>query len=528
MFQGNECLRGVDEKYNMTSKRKKEWIKCAEDPLYFIENYFHIITLDDGKQLFKPYEYQKKTLKCFVDPPNDKSHVICMFPRQSGKTTIAGAYLLHYILFNENKTVAIMANKQDTAIEIMTRVKLAYESLPLWLQQGVTPGGWNRKSIELENGSKIFASSTSSSSISGKSIGLLYIDEFSKIPEHVAEAFITATYPVISSGKTAKIIITSTPVGMNHFHEFWTGAVKKRNNFYPIKVPWWHHPNRDKAWKEKVIRDIGKLRFQQEYGLRFLGSTATLVDADVLEMMETKEPVDDKWTGALRIYENPLPNTYYIMGVDTAKGMGYDRSVVQVLKHNDKYNLEQVATYQNDRISSYDYAQVVISISEFYNNAMMMIESNGAGEGLLNTVWYEYEYEYICNVERKGLGVYANRKNKLEGNLLLKEYIEKDRLKLNDKNTVTELTKYVEVKPNVFKGETRKTHDDHVTALLWALYFLKTSYYDDDQIEAKTLGAEYKLKKEEEEPIMMFDEGADNNNVTMFDEDVEVIGTFTI
>jgi hypothetical protein len=447
--------------------------------------------------------------------------------RQNGKTTLVGAFLVHYILFNRDKTCCILANKMDTALEIMDRIKLAYENLPLWLQQGVELDGWNAKSLKLENGSRLFASTTSPSSISGKSVSILYIDEFAKIPHHIAEQFITATYPVISSGKTTKIIITSTPLGMNHFYEFWSKAVKKKNNFYPIRVPWWKHPTRDKEWKDHVIRDIGKMRFRQEFSLKFLGSSSTLIDADYLEQIDVKDPVDDKWNGALKIYENPIPGALYVMGVDTGKGIGKDRSVIQVLRIIDKQHIEQVAIYINDKILPHDYADVCKSISQYYNGAMLMVESNGEGKGLLSALWYELEYENVCNIDKKGLGIFSNKSNKLEANMLLKTYMEKEWLNIYDGDTVYELSRYVEVRPNVFKSESDVNHDDCVTSLLWALYFLTTPYYDDKLLQRREIADKFKLKNnEEDEPIMIFDEGADNNNMYDVDDGLENVGSF--
>lgn len=509
MFKRNEKLRAAGETVQMTPDLQKEWLRCASDLLYFIENYYYIITLDDGKQIMQPYEYQRKALKCFTDVPNNKSHLIANWPRQMGKTTVVGAYILHYILFNQDKTVAIMANKQDTAIEIMSRIKIAYEELPLWLQQGIEDNGWNSKSIHLENGSKVFSSSTSSSSISGKSVNLLYIDEFSKIPSHVAEQFITATYPVISSGNTTKIIITSTPLGLNHFYEFWKGAVDKKNNFYPMKVNWWNHPKRDKKWKEKVIRDIGKLRFAQEYSCKFLGSSSTLIDSDVLEMIKIEDPIDYKWSGAFAIYENPIPDVLYVLGVDTAKGVGKDSSVVQVLKIIDSHSIEQVAVYRNDKISPYDYADVVIAISQFYNGAEIMLENNGEGGETATTIWHEKEYDKLCNCDAKGLGIRSTRSSKLAANLLLKQYTEKEWLKIVDERTLFELSRYIEIKPNVFQAESETCHDDAVTSLLWALYYLKTQFFDGISKGGMTDG-NFKNEldnNERDAPAVVFDNG---------------------
>ena len=264
MFNRDPKLRGVGETVEYTETLVGEYIRCKQDIVAF-SRHIYIETLDDGKVLFEPFEYQKKILKAFVDPPDiTKPHTIMLIPRQQGKTTITTAYILWYALFNSNKNVFIIANKEKTSMEIMRRIQLAYRDLPMWLQQEVIE--WNKSTLTLGNGTRINASTTSPDSISGQAVNLLYIDEFAKVPDYLAEEFITSTYPVISSGKSSKIIITSTPVGMNHFYEFWTKAIKGGNNFYPIKVGWWEHPKRDKAWKERMIRDIGAVRFAQEFG----------------------------------------------------------------------------------------------------------------------------------------------------------------------------------------------------------------------------------------------------------------------
>lgn len=268
-YLGNPNLRAAEQEINYTKEMLEEYARCAEDIVYFAEHYFQIVTIDHGKQLIKLFDFQKKMLKAFVESPEyqekKKRHCIVKIARQSGKTTVATVYLLWYSLFNKDKTVAILANKETTAIEILDRIKLAYKHLPIWMQQGIVDGGWNKKSVKLSNGVKIMAASTSSDSISGEAVALLYMDEFAKVKHHIAEDFITSTYPVITSGKTSKVIIVSTPVGLNHFYEFWTRAVRGKSNFYPISVGWWERPGRDEEWKEETIADIGAVRFAQEF-----------------------------------------------------------------------------------------------------------------------------------------------------------------------------------------------------------------------------------------------------------------------
>jgi len=506
MYMGNASLRKAGEEIEYTPEMLQEYVRCKEDIIYFAEKYFYIITIDEGKILINLYNFQKKILKACIDPPDHRNYLITMMPRQQGKTTTFSIYFLWYILFHRDKTVALLANKQSTAIEILDRVKTAYQNLPLWLQQGIADAGWNQKSISLENGSRIIAESTSSDAISGWTISLLYLDEFAKVPRHVAEDFITSTYPVISSGQTSKIMIVSTPVGLNHFYEFWIKAVRGQNNFYPIKVGWWEKPGRDKEWKKKTEADIGKLRFAQEYGCKFLGSSSTLIDSDILEQIELKDPIDTKWTGLFNIYEEPKSGAVYVLGVDTGKGVGRDYSVIQVLKIVSSTEIYQVAVYRNNQISPQDFAQVCISVSEFYNNAQMMVENNDIGQTVCDTIWYEYECDRLLNFDtdvnkiRKNLelGIRSTRKTKLQANVLLKNYMEKEWLSICDQRTVYELSRYEEVRPNVFNAG-RDDHDDCVTSLLWALFYVNTPYYEGFDMGNKTIDTKYRIDNDEED-----------------------------
>jgi len=505
LYNGNPDLRKAGEYIDYTPEMLEEIIKCSVDPIYFAEKYFTIIHPDRGKEVIQLFDYQKKMLKVYVDPPDERTFSIICIARQMGKTTLTTIYLLWYALFNRDKTVCVIANKEATAIEILDRIKLAYKGLPLWMQQGIKEGGWNAKRVELDNGTRIIAASTSADSISGLSVSLLFIDEFAKIPKAVAEDFITSTYPVISAGKKSKIIIVSTPLGKNLFWEFWSKAIKGKNNFYPIKVKWWEHPERDQQWKKKIIADIGKLRFAQEYECKFLGSNNTLIDSDILEKTDFEEPIDFKWTGLLSIYEKPLQNSMYVLGVDTSKGTGRDYSVVQVLKINHDQSLEQVAVYRNNIIRPRDFAQICISISSYYNNAMMMIENNDVGSIVCEVIWYDYECDRIVNLDPKGLGIRSTKTTKPLANLMLKEYVEEGYLKIVDKSTISELELYEEVSPDVFACD--NGNDDCVTSLLWALYFVKTEFYDGPIVSVTgEIEDRYRIKEEEcDMPVMILD-----------------------
>lgn len=512
MYENNNNLRSVNEKIEYTKEMLEEYIRCSEDIIYFAEKYFHIITIDHGKIKIKLWEFQKKMLKAFLKPPEDKKNVIVLASRQIGKTTISTIYILHTLLFNSDKTTALLANKEKTAVEILSRVKMSYELLPIWLQQGIVE--WNKGSIVLGNGSRVLASSTSSSAIRGYTINYLYLDEFAYVPQHVQKEFMSAVLPTVSSGKTSKVIILSTPNGMETFYTMWTEAIRNQNSYYPIKINWQDVPGRDEAWKNMMIADLpdGLNQFLTEYGNRFLGSANLLVDPDKLEKTIFQAYNDSKWNGLLRIYKNPVPNKTYILGIDTAKGVGANYSVIQVIQINSEKDIEQVATYRNNKISPYDFAQVCIGVSDYYNNAQMMIENNSDVGGMLTTIlWYEYECDRLVNLDPNGLGVQSNRKTKLEANLLFKRYFENEWLKIVDKQTIYELGLYKEVTPTCYAADRHDT-DDTITAILWALYFITTDFYDGKNTDIKNVDDKY---------IIDDDNNYDDDNdipPTIFDE----------
>lgn len=507
---GNPYLRAQDEKIPMTIEQVQEYIRCQEDILYFAEHYYYIQTLDDGRIKIPLWEFQKKMLKSFIDP-SPKRHVIVLSARQMSKTTVAALYLLHRALFRQDENIAILANNERTSREILSRIQMAYLNLPLWLQKGISnDGGWNKSSIILENGIKIIAASTSSNSIRGMSINCLFIDEVAFIPDYVWDDFYNSVMPTISSGKKSQVIMVSTPKGMNHFYNLYKGAVENRNNFKAIKVPWWERPDRDLEWKKERIQESGQQNFWQEYDCRFLGSSNTLVDPEVLERVTTEEPIELKYNGAMRIYETPKKNEFYILGVDSAKGGGSDYSTIQVLKVNSETDIDQVAVYRCNTIDPQGFAQVCIGVSQYYNEAYMMIESNDIGELVTNIIWYEYECDRILNCDSKGLGIRSTRKTKLAGNLLMKRYMENGFLELRDSRTLYEMSRYEEVSPNVFHAAGQNENDDCVTSLIWGLYYLSTVFYDRESnklSDAKRIDSKYMIG-ESEGPVML---GGDDN-----------------
>jgi hypothetical protein len=427
---------------------------------------------------------------------NSSSHTLFTNGILSHNSTISSIFLLWYILFQKDKTVAVMANKESLAIELLEKIKLSFKELPIWLQQGLAEDGWNKKKLSLENGSRIIASATSSNALTGYTINLLYLDEFAKVPQHVADDFIASVYPVITSGKSSKIIMISTPLGMNQFYNFWVGATRKdghQNSFYPISVGWWEIPGRDEKFKQKIIRDIGLNRWEQEFSCKFLGTNSTLIDSDILERIVYKIPISTKWTGLFQLYEDVQPGKQYVLGVDTSRGVGKDYSVIQVLKINNEHFIEQVAVYRNNKIIPHDYAQVCVSIAKYYNNAYIMIENNDIGHIVCDSVWYELEYENLVNLDIKALGVRSTKKSKKTANMLMKEYIEKNWLNIVDEKTVYELSRYQETRPGVFEAG-RHENDDCVTSLLWALYFIKTDDFEGHSNNSQQIEDKFDIK----------------------------------
>jgi hypothetical protein len=317
-YLGNANLKKVGVSIPFTEENILEYKKCSEDPIYFIDNYCYIVTLDHGIQKFKLYDCQKEKIEVI----HKERRVIIMESRQAGKTTTSAAYILWYTLFQGDKNVAILANKDKTAREILSRYQLMYENLPLWMQQGVKT--WNKGDVELENGSKVFTAATTAAGIRSKSVNLLYIDEAAIIPNNIADAFFTSVYPVVSAGQTTKILITSTPLGYNHFWKFWNDAENGRNGFTPLFIPYWKIPGRDEKWAEEQRRVLGDIKYNQEVLCKFLGSALTLIRADVIEQMSYNEPIYQK--DGLDIFEMPEKNHSYVVVADTAKGVGGDYS----------------------------------------------------------------------------------------------------------------------------------------------------------------------------------------------------------
>jgi hypothetical protein len=466
-YNNNPNLPKADYRHSFTQHELDEFIKCSRNPIYFTKNYIKIISVDGGLVPFSLWDFQEEMIKTYYE----NRFSICLAPRQCGKTQTTAAFLLHYILFNENKTIALLANRAATAREILTRVKLSFEYLPKFLKMGVVE--WNKSYIVLSNGSRILADSTSSGSIRGMSINVLYMDEFAHIPNNIAEDFFTSTYPTISSGKTTKIIISSTPLGLNMFYKLWMDSVEGRSEYKPVKVHWSMVPGRDQDWAEETIRNTSQRQFDQEFNTEFLGSSNTLINGAKLAALHWKEPIARM--ECMDIFEQPIPKHTYVLCADVSEGQGLDYSAFSIFDVTE-IPYRQVAKYKNNEISPMLLPAVIYSAATKYNDAFVLVEINSIGLQVADILHFELNYENLLKFQIKGKqgtqasGGFAAGKNKLAFGLKitaqskmigcanLKTLVENDKLILNDEDTITELFSFSSDKKS-FKAEEGSNDD---------------------------------------------------------------------
>jgi hypothetical protein len=501
-YLGNTNLKGKGQKFNWTKKRLKEYLKCAEDPIYFAEEYIKIVHVDHGLIPIKMYEYQKEITKLITD----NRRVAVVTSRQAGKTTVAAAVILHYVLFNEHKLIALLANKGDSAREILDRIKIAYEALPKWLQQGVVE--WNKGSVEFENGSKIVAAATSSSAIRGKSVSFLYIDEAAFVENW--EEFSSAVLPTISSGKTTKTLYTSTPNGLNHFHKTCSGAKEGTNGFKFVEVPWQKVPGRDAEWKQETLAamDFDTQKFAQEYSCQFLGSSNTLIDGGKLKTLVSLTPI--KEGQGISMYVEPEKDHAYACVVDVSRGKGLDYSAFQIIDVSEM-PYKQVCVFRDNFVTPVEYAEIIYRTAMLYNEATCLIEINDIGEQVSELLHYEFEYENILFTESAGRagrrisagfskgvdkGIRTTKTVKSIGCSILKLLVEQEQLIINDHNTIEELSRFSR-KGSSYEAESG-THDDLVMCLVLFAWLSNQAYFK-DITDIQTLS---KLRERTEEELM--------------------------
>ena len=480
-YLGNPNLKKAHTPSRFTKKQIEEVVKCLDNPKYFIENYLKIVTIDKGLVPFEMYDFQRK----MVDTFHDNRFTICKLPRQSGKSTIIVSYLLHYVLFNDNVNVAILANKSSTARDLLGRLQLAYEHLPKWMQQGVL--NWNKGSLELENGSKIVAASTSSSAVRGSTFNIIFLDEFAYVPNNIAEEFFSSVYPTISSGKSSKVMIVSTPHGMNMFYKMWVDAQNKNNNFVPVEVHWSEVPGRDEKWKEETIKNTSEAQFQTEFECEFLGSVDTLINASKIKTMPVLEP---KRSGGLDVYEMPKKGHTYTLTVDVSRGLTNDYSAFCVVDcTNVPYKV--VAKYRDNDIKPIVFPNIIERVAKHYNKAYILVEINDLGQQVADALQFELEYDNMMMVTQRGrsgqvlgggfsgrgnqLGLRMTKGTKKIGTSNLKSLVEGDKLIINDFDIISELSTFI-ARGKSFEAEAGAT-DDLVMCLVIFSWLANQRYF---------------------------------------------------
>ena len=502
-YLGNPNVKkdGVNEQW--TPDLIQEYKKCMVDPVYFVEHYCKVISLDEGIVNFKLYPYQRKMFQQFQE---NRFNVV-LACRQSGKSISACAYLLWYALFNPEKTVAILANKGQTAGEMLSRITLMLENIPFFIQPGSK--AVNKRSLEFSNNSRIIASATSGNSIRGMSVNLLYLDEFAFVER--ASEFYTSTYPVVSAGKDTKVIVTSTANGIgNQFHKIWEGAVQGINEFSSFRVDWWDVPGRDEEWKQQTIANTSQLQFDQEFGNTFFGTGDTLVNADTLLGLRAKPPVRTMEGGLLKIYEEPIKDHDYVMTVDVSKGRGQDYSTFTLIDISSR-PFKQVAVYRNNTISPLLFPNIIYKFAKPYNEAYVVVESNDQGSVVCNGLYHDLEYENVqleSSVKANAIGIEINRKTKRLGCSAIKDILEEKRLTINDEQTILEISTF-EAKGQSYEAS-EGNHDDLMMNLVLFGYFVSTQYFSDmTDINLKQMMFEQKMQEIENDvvPFGFIDDG---------------------
>jgi len=525
IYLGNPNLKKANTTQEFTEENIIEFVRCKNDPVYFTEKYIKIVNVDEGLVGFEMYPFQRKLIRNF----HENRFNICKMPRQTGKSTTVVSYLLHYAIFNDNVNIGILANKAATARDLLGRLQLAYENLPRWMQQGII--AWNKGSMELENGSKIIAASTSASAVRGMSFNIIFLDEFAFVANHLADDFFASVYPTISSGKSTKVIIVSTPHGMNHFYRMWHDAERGKNEYVATEVHWSEVPGRDAKWKAQTIANTSEQQFQIEFECEFLGSVDTLISAAKLKAMVYEDPV--KRNGKLSVFETPREKNDYIITVDVARGVGKDFSTFCVFDIT-KFPYKVVATFRDNEIKPMLFPSIIDEVGRAYNNAYVLCEVNDIGDQVASILFYDLEYENLLMVAMRGragqivgsgfsgvktqLGVKMSQVTKKVGCSNLKTLIEDDKLIFCDYNIIAELTTFIQ-KRQSFEAE-EGSNDDLAMCLVIFAWLVAQDYFKEmtDQDVRKRIYEEQKNAIEQDmAPFGFISDG--------FEDETEIIDT---
>jgi len=526
-YLGNPLLKKANTQQEFTKEQVIEFYKCAGDPVYFAKNYVKIVSLDEGLTQFDPYDFQEKLINNF----HNNRFNICKMPRQTGKSTTVVSYLLHYAVFNDSVNIGILANKAQTARELLGRLQTAYENLPKWMQQGII--SWNKGSMELENGSKILAASTSASAVRGMSFNILFLDEFAFVPNHVADSFFASVYPTITSGQKTKVIIVSTPHGMNHFYRMWHDAERNRNEYVTTEVHWSEVPGRDSKWKEQTIANTSKQQFQVEFECEFLGSIDTLIAPSKLKSLVYENPATSN--AGMDVYEAPQENHDYVITVDVARGVGEDYSAFIIIDITE-FPHKVVAKYRNNDIKPMMFPNIIYQLAKSYNNAFVLCEVNDVGDQVASIIQYDLEYQNLLMCSMRGragqivgqgfsgkktqLGVKMSKTVKKVGSLNLKTMVEENKVLFKDYEIISELTTFVSKKDS-FEAEDG-CNDDLAMCLVIYAWLVAQEYFKEltDQDVRKRLYEEQKNQIEQDmAPFGFVSDGLDSESFVDKDGD---------
>ena len=502
VYHGNPNLKTANVPIEFTKEQIVEYQRCMNDPQYFVENYIKIVSIDHGLIPFKMYDFQKDLIGTF----HKNRFTICKLPRQSGKSTTVLSYMLHYVVFNDNVNVAILANKAATSRDLLGRLQLAYENLPKWLQQGVM--SWNKGSLELENGSKILAASTSASAVRGSTYNLIFLDEFAYVPSNIAEQFFSSVYPTITSGKTSKVMIVSTPHGMNHFYKMWTDAENQRNSYIPLEVHWSEVPGRDEKWKAETIANTSESQFNTEFECEFLGSIDTLIAPSTLRRLTYKEPIQSN--SGLDVHEAPQEGHTYMLTADVARGTKNDYSAFVVIDVSE-FPYRIVAKYRDNEIKPLLFPAKIHDVAMAYNQAYVLIEVNDIGEQVANTLQFDLEYDNLVMASMRGragqvmgagfsggraqLGVRTTKAVKKVGCSNLKQLIEDNKLIVEDLEVISELSTFI-IKGSSFQAD-EGCNDDLVACLFLFAWATDQTYFK----ELTNMDMRQTMLKEQQEAL---------------------------
>jgi len=520
VYLGNPNLKKANTQIEFTQEQILEFVKCKDDPVFFAKNYVKIVSLDEGLVRFEPYHFQEKLITNF----HKNRFNICKMPRQTGKSTTVVAYLLHYLIFNDSVNIGILANKAATARELLGRLATAYENLPKWMQQGII--AWNKGNIELENGSKILAASTSASAVRGMSFNILFLDEFAFVPNHIADSFFASVYPTITSGKSTKVIIVSTPHGMNHFYRMWHDAERNRNEYVPTDVHWSEVPGRDEKWKAQTIANTSEQQFKIEFECEFLGSVDTLIAPSKLKNFVYENPI--KRNAGLDVYAEVVNEHDYVITVDVARGVSEDYSAFVVVDIT-SFPHQIVAKYRNNEIKPMLFPNIIYEVAKNYNSAYILCEVNDIGDQVASLLHYDLEYQNVLMCSMRGragqivgqgfsgkktqLGVKMSKTVKKVGSLNLKAMIESDKLLFKDYEIISELTTFIS-KHNSFEAE-EGCNDDLAMCLVIYAWLVAQDYFKEltDQDIRKRLYEEQKNQIEQDmAPFGFISDGLDSSS----------------